>query len=81
MIYDTTRRRIAVLLHESEASSTMIADTTRKMLENMGFRVKSVLRSEEEGGMVKQACRMVKLLLKITKCNSFNRVFFVFMVS
>ncbi len=38
MIYDTTQRRVALLLHEAEASSSMIADTTRKQLEKMGFR-------------------------------------------
>ncbi len=40
MIYDTTRRRVALLLHETEPSSAMIADTTAKMLEKRGFRVK-----------------------------------------
>ncbi len=68
MIYDTTHRRVALLLHESEASSAMIADITRQLLEKRGFRVRMVKVEAEDnddgggaGGMVKQACSLVSL--------------------
>ena len=67
MIYDTSKR-VALVLHAGEPTSTMIAQTASSLLEKMSFRVKLVRCGEEDddvggedgGAMLKRACHLVQ---------------------